>query len=591
MSVKIAIIDNGVWLEHPKLKNIASDINIKYICPQIPEGRCGHGTGVFNIIHTACPGAEITNFKVCNEDAVDEEVLCKCLEDIAHNYDFDVINISMGIALCNNLERLRNVCDTIVARGGIVVSAFDNAGAISYPAAFNSVIGVAGSIECMNKDDIVIYDDIVVNIGAKGGLQRIAWDGPEYIVVSGNSFACAHVTARIANLLELGIQGRTAVLEHLKEMAKHVEDKRKIVKKNACNFKIKKAALFPFNKEMHALIRFSHMLDFEIVEVYDTKYSAYIGAHTKQILNTEAADHQIKNIENVDWDCFDTLILGHTNALSSVLPPTFVYSVIEEAVKRKKNVFSFDDIADEWSTNNVYAPTVTEADLPHFRMGKLYRISKPVLGIFGTSSSQGKYTLQLELRKRFLADGYKLGQIGTEPTAELFNMDYAFPMGYSSSVNIFGHDVIRYLNSLSNDLCQRKNADIVIVGSQSSVIPFDIGNLSMFPVKQYVFLLGTQPDAVVLCVNPYDDIEYIKRSIGYLENLVGCKVIGMSLFPMDVNSDWTGIYGKKSRLDDDKCMSLKRMIYEKTGVPVFQLGNQNDIDNMYQTILSYFSEE
>lgn len=49
----------------------------------------------------------------------------------------------------------------------------------------------------------------------------------------------------------------------------------------------------------------------------------------------------------------------------------------------------------------------------------LYRISTPVLAVCGTSSKQGKFTLQLELRKRFCEMGYKVGQIGTEPNSLL----------------------------------------------------------------------------------------------------------------------------------------------------------------------------
>ena len=45
-----------------------------------------------------------------------------------------------------------------------------------------------------------------------------------------------------------------------------------------------------------------------------------------------------------------------------------------------------------------------------------------MLAIVGTSPSQGKYNLQLALRRRFLNDGYEIGQIGTEPTAQLFGM-------------------------------------------------------------------------------------------------------------------------------------------------------------------------
>jgi hypothetical protein len=60
----------------------------------------------------------------------------------------------------------------------------------------------------------------------------------------------------------------------------------------------------------------------------------------------------------------------------------------------------------------------------------------PVLGVFGTSASQGKFTLQLALRRRLLQLGYEISQVGTEHHAALFGMDLAFPMGHGSTVEM-----------------------------------------------------------------------------------------------------------------------------------------------------------
>lgn len=35
----------------------------------------------------------------------------------------------------------------------------------------------------------------------------------------------------------------------------------------------------------------------------------------------------------------------------------------------------------------------------------------------------------------------------------------------------------------------------------------------MIPLKQYYFLLGVQPDSIILCINGYDSIEYVRRTI------------------------------------------------------------------------------
>lgn len=65
--------------------------------------------------------------------------------------------------------------------------------------------------------------------------------------------------------------------------------------------------------------------------------------------------------------------------------------------------------------------------------------------------------------------------------------------------------------------------------------------------RQFSYLLGTQPDVVVLCINPFDDLDYIMRTKLFIEASVDCKVIAFVMFPMDIKDDWTGIYGQKVR--------------------------------------------
>lgn len=226
--------------------------------------------------------------------------------------------------------------------------------------------------------------------------------------------------------------------------------------------------------------------------------------------------------------------------------------------------------------------------VPPSRFGMLYRISKPVVGVFGTSSKQGKFTLQLKLREMFLGHGYNVGQLGTESNSILFGMDYVFPMGYNSSVYIQDEDVIRYLNCVINNMCE-DGKDIIIVGSQSGTVTYDIGNIVQYNISQYNFLLGTQPDAVILCVNPYDDEEYIRRTINFIESSVnGCKVIAIVVFPMDISDGWSSLYGMKQILSDEKYRQLQYCLSNRFNIPIFKLGEGNNMSELFQTIVDYF---
>lgn len=72
------------------------------------------------------------------------------------------------------------------------------------------------------------------------------------------------------------------------------------------------------------------------------------------------------------------------------------------------------------SACKVYFPKIANQIFPRNQFGKLYLVNKPVICVAGTSSSQGKFSLQLSLREKFISAGYRIGQLGTEPTSLLF---------------------------------------------------------------------------------------------------------------------------------------------------------------------------
>lgn len=134
-----------------------------------------------------------------------------------------------------------------------------------------------------------------------------------------------------------------------------------------------------------------------------------------------------------------------------------------------------------------------------------------------------------------------------------------------------------------------QNKDIILVGSQSGTVSYDIGNLAQYPTLQYPFLIGTHPDAVILCINPFDEIEYIHRTIRFIISSVNCKVIALVVFPMDIREDWSGIYGRKEKLSDENYQKLKRSLYSHLHIPVFRLGDEADMKQLFQKTLSFFS--
>ena len=591
---QVIIVDSGVSINNTYLKEdsiqglcINKDMSISYDI----NDEYGHGTAIYGIIRDVRDAANILNIKIPEiQNGIEACNLVAILKYIYDNFTPDVINLSMGISICDDYKALYNICKKLSDRGTIIVAAFDNTGCYSYPAIFDCVVGVISHVECSNHKKYIYFSDNIVNFAANGNIQRLIWTEPEMIFMGGNSFACAHMTCIIVRVL----QNSTSkdIWSTLKQKAdlKCKFKKNKHKQSQKIPFKINKAALFPFSKEMHSLIRFSQLLDFDIVDIYDVKYSLKVHASTNVLLKENLTNNYIiKDINNIKWENIDTLIIGHLKQLEILCNNKNLFNdLLEKARQNNIQIISFDEVEKNIHRNQkIYYPVVNNTFLDADRFGMMYRIFKPVLSILGTSSMQGKFTLQLKLRELFLKNGVNLGQIGTEPTALLFNMDYAYPMGYGNSVHLNERDAIMYLNSIIYQLCI-DGKDIIVTGSQSNTIPYDVGNLQMFTSQQLTFLLGTQPDATILCVNPYDDSNYIEKTISAIKSLTDSDIIALVVYPLTLKNFDTGAYGGKEVLANESYVKIKKEFQNKFALPVFKLGDNLDMEMLFDVICSYF---
>ena len=602
ISCDIVIIDSGiVSSKNEKYNGIhlfaKSDGNI-YVNNNIQDD-VGHGTAIYNIIRSHNKTTDVFFIKLFDTQnlSIDESLLLFALDYIYNNINCKLINVSLGINISTRYNQMNLICKKLNERGCVIVSAFDNLESVSYPAALEDVIGVVSGTDCIKKTDIETTNHPIVNVCAKGGLQRIHWTDSNFIFTQGNSYACAHVSGILSHYLNTGLEiNLVSAMDYLSSLAKKRHHFRcpKGSSSNPPLEKYNKAAIFPFNKEMHSLIRFHRLLHVNIVDVYDVKYSAKVNASVNNLLNIDNnnLDFIIKNIECIDWDSFDTLILGHTDELVRLLNDShFVENLILQAYNNGKYIYSFDDIGEYIQIHNlspekVYYPKSHLDDVFPIPFGLLYRPWVPMLGIFGTTSKQGKFTLQLTLREKFLRDNYKLGQIGSEPSAWLFGMDGCFHFGYHSKTNIFRQNTISYMNTLINDISS-KNTDIILAGCQSGTVTYDFGNIYNYTFSQTEFLLSIQPDAVVLCVNIFDENEYIERTIKYIESCADCDVIALAVFPMDHDEKYSS--NVLLPIDNDRKNWGKSEFTKLYKRPVYILGDSDDMENLYLQIIKYFS--
>lgn len=213
----------------------------------------------------------------------------------------------------------------------------------------------------------------------------------------------------------------------------------------------------------------------------------------------------------------------------------------------------------------------------------------PVLGVFGTSAKQGKFSLQLKLRRCFLDSNYRIVQIGTEPSSMLFGMSAVYPMGYDGIVPSDSRDAIITLNDMLNANVDQ-DTDVVLVGSQSGSNVYSCQNVSLFPLETYNFLLATQPDAILLCVNIYDDDEYIYRTIMTLENMINTYVIALIISPISYENINSGLSRKVRMEEPEKLESFKTHLIEMFKREVFIFKFEDDARTIFEYCIKVLSE-
>ena len=184
--------------------------------------------------------------------------------------------------------------------------------------------------------------------------------------------------------------------------------------------------------------------------------------------------------------------------------------------------------------------------------------------------------------------GYNVGTIGTEPHSLLFGFDSVFPMGYNSTVKLSNNDIVLYMNYELNRLC-RAGKEIILTASQAQTIPFYCNNILEFPNQQFHFALGTQPDAILLCVNVYDEIAYIRNTVLALKGLTGGEIIGLVVFPLTYVKDWRGIFGNtKRRITTEEFKQFSAILNNEFQKPVYLLGDKLQMAAMCQEIIEFF---
>ena len=628
--IRVAVVDSGIVVDHPRIGPVAGGVSLTIG----PDGSVvygddyadctGHGTACAGIIRRKAPEAALYSIRVFDETLSTEGRLLIAAVEWAIAQSMDLVHLSLGTTDVAFRDAFVTVCRKATQRGIILVSAEHNEGRDSYPALLPEVIGVgAGNVRGMY--DYHYRPGADIECIARGNPQRVCWREPPEIMLGGTSFAAPHVTGLIALILQANsgasLNEVRAILKNhalpepeAGQRSQPIPSSRTSTntdggltfRKATDGFSwIRRAALYPYNKEMHALVRARDCVGFKIVGVADPVGKGLVGKDAAHVIGLSASGLRVAPRLSAALKGADTLILGYVDELSRIRKRDYLRECVKTALDHDVHVFSllalgrerYGDLHEVAETRGLrlYYPELTagEAQKTLDEASSFPQVDVPVLAVVGTSSQQGKFTLQLALRRRFLELGYRVGQVGTEHHAELFGMDCAFPMGYASSIRIPIDWYVPFLDAKMREISHLKKPHLLLVGTQSGTVPYDVNEPQNQTLPTIAFLMGAKPDACLLVVNSVDADDYIRDTIDGIRAL--CQAPTLLLAIPDRKKHIQEVYGrtaiKPRRMDEDE-IHRKLLHLERTfGLPVVCITDRAGIHRAVDVVVEYFAKK
>ncbi|MEK6853232.1 MAG: S8 family peptidase [Nanoarchaeota archaeon] len=205
--VVVCVVDTGIDKDHPDLQaNIVGGRNFvakgAVVDPAKWDDDNGHGTHVAGTVAAldnsvgvigVAPQASLLAAKVLNRQG------SGYLSDVIAGIDYcvqsgaDVVSMSLGSN--SDVQALHDAVDAAYAGGLLLVAAAGNdyGGAVSYPAAYDSVIAVSATD---SSDNLASFSNIggEVELAAPGVSVLSTYKDGSYATLSGTSMAAPHVS-------------------------------------------------------------------------------------------------------------------------------------------------------------------------------------------------------------------------------------------------------------------------------------------------------------------------------------------------------------------------------------------------------------
>lgn len=568
--MKVAIIDSGINADvFPN--TLISQYIVYNGCYYKEKARdyIGHGTAVASIIIdentdieilSICPGISPSGVP---DTIIDIKDIAAAIE-IAIQENADVINISMGTTMFMDRHILDDVCFRAAASGIMIFAAEPSKGVPSLPWGCCNVYRVS-SIPGKDHSIVCQTDSEHYSLAVRGELFRIKTKENKKHFASGSSYAAPYIISKlienqschdingIIKLLPKDVNAKEYISNMLDEKIELINDELDFILEEKHYGNI---VLVPFGKEMHSLIRYNGDYNYNVVGAVDSVKKGTVNKDTGDLIGIGSNNIKVfKNITDIS-EKVDTLVIGHLDEISKYDKKFSLEYILEENYQKTKwNIFSFIPVPYKWQILykekglRIDGPPLFN-DLTYKRVCEVVKykspISKPVVGVFGTSSSQGKFTLQVALKQALEERNCRCFYLSTENHGAFMNAGVTFSDGYRNdhTIDLGCDQKIDLLRRIMVYIDNKTDSDLIITGGQSRLIPYNV-NENTF-IRSATFLEGVLPDLAIVVINPLTDVsDYIKDTINALKSVYKCTTFALAFSDYTVTVDDSGRFTKK----------------------------------------------
>lgn len=499
--LKIGIIDSGI------------DSNIFYPCSISGGNVCkigndytfklgeyqdeiGHGTAIAGIIYKNNADVELFIIKVFYDVLIaDAKQLSIAIRQCV-DHGCDIINISAGCFYKN--DELERACLYAYNKNVYIVAAYSNGSGLYYPASYSSCIGVWG-VPYHKKNEFYIEVDEVEGITcyARGDMQRVKWINNQSIFMSGDSFAAAHISSIIAQLLT------TSSITTFEDLI----NKMMLLRTN-------KLPIVPISRGEYCLQTFSQqdreeakqaLRDYQFVLWPETVIAfGQRSTISKQYLKLFPC--KIKFFyedSNLFFKAAQELPSNIGLLLIDKLPVYSIKDIDWEKVFNRK-IISYAPDAIDYITMNIPTSISNEHkktifDLPAYEhiskkiKVELWEVKAPIVGIIGDIKNKNNYKFDFwvqHISEKLRLTGYRVVRIDVNKNVYLYEDGFTFPI-FSITSDILSYPyIVRYIEKLLDFIYE---PDIIII---SGNLYFSDADPELL-LKSYSFLFAATVEAVI----------------------------------------------------------------------------------------------